>query len=100
LLWTVARLGYDRRALLAQTLVTWTLLIATYHTTDPADDINWVYGLGGSRQRWTNPRTYLLLVMAVYPLAFHWPAHLAFTRLFPSPSDVAAMDRAPAAAIR
>jgi hypothetical protein len=100
LLWTIARLGYDRRALPAQTLLTWTLLVVTYHATGPADDINWAYGPSGSRQRWTSPRKYLLLVMAVYPLAFHWPAHLVFTRLFPSPSDVAAMDRAPAAAIR
>jgi hypothetical protein len=93
LLWTVARVGYDRRALPSQTLVTWTVLFATYHLTDPADDINWVYGLTGSPQRWTNPRAYLLLVMAMYPIAFHWPAHVAFTRLFPSPSHIAARDR-------
>lgn len=68
--------------------------------TDPADDINWVYGLSGSPQRWMNPRVYLLLVMATYPIAFHWPAHLESTQVFPSPSDVAALDRAPAAAAR
>jgi hypothetical protein len=93
LLWSVARLGYDRRAFRAQTLLTWVVLVATYHLTDPADDINWVYGLSGSPQRWADPRAYLLLVMAVYPVAFHWPAHLAFTRLFPTPSEALAMDR-------
>jgi hypothetical protein len=98
LLWTVGRLGYDRRALRAQTLATWTLLVTTYRITDPADDINWVYGLSGSPQRRMRPRTYLLLVMALYPVAFHWPAHLAFMHVFPSPSEVAALDRIPVAA--
>ena len=100
LLWTIGRLGYDRRALYRQTLLTSALLVATYRFTDPADDINWVYGLSGSPQRSMHPRVYLLLVMMIYPLAFHWPAHVMFSRIFPSPSDVAALDRAPAAATR
>lgn len=100
LLWTVGRLGYDRRAFRAQTLLTWTVLVTTYRLTDPADDINWVYGLSGSPQRWMNPRVYLLLVMTMYPIAFHWPAHLALTRLFPNPSNAASMDRASATTTR
>ena len=88
LMWTVSRLGYDRRALPAQTLATWALLVTTYHVTEPGDDINWVYGLSGSPQHRINPTIYLLLVMAVYPIAFHWPAHVAFTRIFPAPSDI------------
>jgi hypothetical protein len=82
LIWTVSRLGYDRRALLAQTLVTWALLAVTYNVTEPADDINWVYGFSGSPQQRMDPRAYLTLVMAVYPIAFHWPAHVVFTRAF------------------
>src|SRR5207247_1887208 len=99
LLWMIARLGYDRRALRAQTAASCVLLVTTYALTTPSDDINWVYGLSGSPQRSIDPRTYLLLVIAVYPLAFHWPAHAAFTRMFPSPQDVHAMDgaRAPSA---
>ena len=100
LLWTVARLGYDRRAFRAQTLLTWTVLVATYHLTDPADDINWVYGLSGSPQRRIDRRVYLLFVMAMYPIAFHWPAHLALSHLFPKPSDAATLDRTAAAAPR
>jgi len=84
----LATLGYDRRAVRAQTASTWALLAITYALTEPADDINWVYGLRGSPQRSMSPRAYILLVMAVYPMAFHWPAHAAFARLFPSPSDV------------
>jgi hypothetical protein len=100
LLWTVGKLGYDRRAFRTQTACTWMLLVATYALTEPADDINWVYGLSGSPQRSMNPRLYLLLVMLLYPIAFHWPAHAVFRRAFPSPSDVRAMDRAPAPASR
>jgi hypothetical protein len=87
LLWMIGRLGYDRRSLAAQTVLTWTLLSATYVLTEPADDINWVYGLSGSPQQSMNRRAYLLLVMAVYPLAFHWPAHMVFRRVFPPPGE-------------
>src|SRR5438067_6115209 len=86
LLWTLGRIGYDRRACRAQTVATWALLVTTYTLTEPADDINWVYGPTGSPQRSLDPRVYLLMVMAVYPMAFHWPAHAAFTHLFPAPS--------------
>jgi hypothetical protein len=90
ILWMVSRLGYERRALRTQTLLTWSLLVTTYHVTEPADDINWVYGFSGLPQRRIDPRIYLLFVMAIYPIAFHWPAHIAFTRVFSAPSDVAA----------
>src|SRR5207244_10917249 len=92
LLWMLNTLGYDRRAIRAQTASTWALLVATYALTDPSDDINWVYGLSGSPQRSMSPRTYLLIVMAVYPIAFHWPAHAAFRRLFSEPADVRKID--------
>jgi hypothetical protein len=92
LLWTVRRLGYDRRALAWQTLLTWALLPLTYAVTEPEEDINWVYGLSGSPQRRVDPRAYLLLVMTVYPAAFYFPAHVAFTQFLPSREDVAALD--------
>ncbi len=59
------RLGYDRRALLAQTLLVWIVLPATYLLTDPADNINLVFGL--SREPQTSlppllsPKTRLML---------------------------------------
>src|SRR5438093_5596751 len=55
LLWMLNTLGYDRRAIRAQTASTWALLVATYALTDPSDDINWVYGLSGSPQRSMSP---------------------------------------------
>src|SRR5207302_10892939 len=65
LLWTLGRLGYDRRAFRAQTVATWALLVTTYALTEPADDINWVYGPIGSPQRSLSPRVYLVLLLAV-----------------------------------
>jgi hypothetical protein len=46
LLWAVARLGYDPRAWLAQTLLAWVVLPLTYVGTDPKLNINWVFGPG------------------------------------------------------
>ena len=100
LLWSVGRLGYDRRAFRAQTALTSILLVATYALTKPADDINWVFGLSGSTQHSMNPRAYLMLVMLTYPVAFHWPAHAAFSRLFSRHSDVHTVDCAVAPASR
>jgi hypothetical protein len=100
ILWSVWRLGYDRRAFQYQTLATWTLLPVTYAVSAPVDDINWVYGISGAPQQQIPPRVYLLLLMAVYPAVFHWPTHLVLTRTFPDRNDVAPLDRAPAAPAR
>src|SRR5438093_6151392 len=43
LIWMLHKLGYDPRALVAQTLVAWVVLPFTYAVTTPADEnINWV----------------------------------------------------------
>ena len=85
LLWATARLGYDRRALRDQTRLAWALLLATYLLTEPAENVNWVFGPDGSPQHAIDRRIYLLLMMAVYPVAFHLPAHVLFDHLFPPP---------------
>ena len=61
--------------------------------TEPAENVNWVFGPGGSPQHTVDRRLYLLLVMALYPLAFHLPADMMFDRLFPPPrTDAVTMD--------
>src|SRR5437588_1871557 len=50
LLWLVARLGYDRRALIAQTLFAWLVLPITYLSTSPARNIHWVFRYGHKPQ--------------------------------------------------
>jgi hypothetical protein len=85
LLWTVHRLGYDSRALAFQTVVALVILPVTYALTDPADNVNWVYGPGSTPQTWTTPRTYLALVMAFFPVVIYLPTHLLLRALWARP---------------
>ena len=92
LAWMVWRLGYDRRAWIAQIVVAWVLLLVCYHYTplppappeDPnaAVNVNWVFGFREKEaQTWMDPRLYLALLMAFFPVCIYWPTHLALGRL-------------------
>jgi hypothetical protein len=76
------RLGYDRRALLAQTLLVWVVLPVTFLVTAPADNINLVFGLGREPQTSIHPLLYLGLEMVLLPVVVCLPAHLLLRRLF------------------
>lgn len=89
LLWLVWRLGYDPRALLYQTLLGWTILLLTYLLTDPAKNINWVFGPGGAPQQIMPAWLYLLLMLVVFPLCIYWPTHRLLRWLFPSAAALA-----------
>jgi hypothetical protein len=82
LLFLVYEFGYDRRALIYQTLLTWAVLIVTYVTTDPAKNINWVFGPGSKPQRVLPPLLYLGLEMAIIPVGVFLPTHLLLERRF------------------
>ena len=82
LLWMVYRLGYDRRAWLAQTLLCLAVLPATYWLTKPADNINWVYGPGSNPQQRLPPLLYLGLLMTFFPLIVYLPTHWILLRCF------------------
>ena len=84
LLWLIARLGYDARALIAQTALAWIVLPVTYAVVRPHDEnINWVYGLG-ERQRRLSPRAYLALLMLAFPVLLYLPTHFALHAWFPA----------------
>ena len=96
LVWAVRRLGYDRRALAAQTLVALVLLPICYFFTPqppaPADDptaavnLNWVFGPGEAVvQTWMAPGLYLAVQMAFWPLVIYLPTHLLFKKLWAKP---------------
>lgn len=74
LIWLVWRLGYDRAALLAQTLLAWVVLPLSYVLSGPEENINWVYGFG-ERQEFMHPLAYLALLMLLFPLVIYVPAH-------------------------
>jgi hypothetical protein len=82
LVWMVARLGYNRRALPAQTLLAWLVLPVSYFFTDPAKNINWVFGPGSEPQRSMPSILYLAILMAFLPLTVYLPTHLLLAKLF------------------
>ena len=82
LLWLVHRLGYDDRAWLFQTVVALIVLLVTYRITDPADNVNWVYGPGRAAQTRMDPGAYLVLVMIFFPVVIYLPTHLLLRALF------------------
>jgi hypothetical protein len=94
LLWLVRRLGYDRRALLAQTLMTWALLLISYFFAPapppPPDkptaavNINYVHGLSSEKpQTWMPPWLWLATLMIGLPVCVYLPTHLVLRRAFP-----------------
>ena len=82
LLWMVYRLGYDRRAVYAQTLLIWVVLPLCYLATDPERNLNWVFGIGNPPQTWVSGPVYLLLLMGAYPLLVLMPTHFVLKSLF------------------
>jgi len=96
LLWLVWRLGYDRRALPAQTVAAAVLLVVCFLFTprpphpvgnpNAAVNINWVFGPGEQTvQTWMAPGLYLALQIVLYPIVIYLPSHLIFRRLFQRP---------------
>jgi len=85
LLWSLYRLGYHRRALLGQSLLAWIVLPVSYLASEPAANINWVYGFGNTPQTWLPGPLHVLLLMTLFPLVVYLPTHLVLGRLFPAP---------------
>lgn len=82
LLWMVSLVGYDPRAWLFQTIAALIILPVTYAVTDPADNVNWVYGPGSKPQNRLRPLSYLILTMIFFPLVIYLPTHLLLHALF------------------
>ena len=82
LLWLVYRLGYDGRALFAQTVLVWLVLPLSYWLSNPTENVNWVYGFSDKPQRWLPAPLFLVLLMLAFPLLIYLPTHLLLKRLF------------------
>ena len=81
LLWMVATLGYDDRALLFQTLLGWMILVASYLLTDPKHNTNFAFGLRGPQRR-VHPLVWLAFVCIMLPLLIYMPTHLVLESLW------------------
>ncbi len=82
LLFLLSRFGYDKRAFVFQTLLTWVILLISYNATDPEKNINWVFGPGDKPQHFIPPPLYLAIEMTALPLMVFLPTHLILLRLF------------------
>ena len=89
LVYMVARLGYDRRALRFWTMTTWLVLTVCYlwmpapprpervmGQVNPPVNINYVYGLDDkAAQAFMHPHVWFALLMAVMPVLIFLPTH-------------------------
>jgi hypothetical protein len=92
LIYLVGRLGYDRRALAAWTVLAWVVLLVCYNFMPPptpspgnaAVNINYVFGVSDTAaQTWMPPLAWLSCLMVGLPALLYVPTHLALTRLWP-----------------
>jgi hypothetical protein len=99
LVWLLFRLGYDKRALLAWTVVAAGLVFVCYfftpaagsHLADPniPINLNYVYGFNDQQpQHWVNQNLYVVLWFGVLWLAAFLPTHLALRKFFVAPTPV------------
>ncbi|MBC8002328.1 MAG: hypothetical protein H7X97_07040, partial [Opitutaceae bacterium] len=95
LLFIVKRLGHDRRALAAWTLLAWVLMLVAFFLLPapgslPADsklpvNVNYVFGLDDSAaQTWMPQYAWFGLMLTALPLVIFGPTHLVLKRLFSS----------------
>src|SRR5262249_27926942 len=71
LLWMLHRLGYDQHAFFWQTIVALVVLPLSYLTSNPRDNVNWVYGFGENPQRILPGPLFVILLMLLFPLAVY-----------------------------
>jgi hypothetical protein len=80
LIYLAVTLGYDPLALPAVTLLGWVVLILSYLLTDPAHNINLVFGPPGEREQPLPPLLYLALLMVALLLLLYLPTHWLLMR--------------------
>jgi len=93
LIWLLARLGYDKRALFAWTGLATGLVLVCYFFTPPAGahladpnipiNINNIYGFDDQHpQTWVNQNLYVILWLGALWLFAFLPTHLALRKIF------------------
>jgi hypothetical protein len=83
LVWVVYVLGYDSRAWILQTVLFWTVVLVCYYFTKPADNINWVFGIGSQPQKKISSALYLALLMIAVPIGIYLPTHFFLASVMP-----------------
>ena len=83
LVYGVARLGYDRRCLIRQTVFAWTVLWLVFLFGEREANINWVFG-PVTAQSVLHPWFYFSMVLVAVPVVVYLPFHLLLARFFSS----------------
>lgn len=79
--WMVYKLRYDTRAIVTQSLYAMIVLVLSFTVTNPASNINWVFGVGPQPQNYVPAWLYLLSEIVFIPLVFYLPMHLLIKKL-------------------
>lgn len=86
LLWSLRRLGYDRRGLPLQLAIAWVVLPVSYLVAAPEANVNWLWRPFDQEQTVLSPAVYFAFAMAAYPLVLYLPTHLVLKR-WPGPAQ-------------
>ena len=95
LVYLVWRLGYDRRAMPAWTVLAWALILICFFFMPPPDpnaglipvNINYVWGPSdGTAQTWVHPYVWLAGLIIGMPLLLFWPVHILLSLYAPKPA--------------
>lgn len=78
------RWGYDARALPLQVLLTWVAFTTVYLLTDPAKNINWVFGWGTEPQTVMPAIAWFGIMCIGVPVLVMLPMHFLLSWLFPA----------------
>jgi hypothetical protein len=81
LVWSVRRVGYDRRAILCQ-IATACILLPISKLWDATLNLNWVWKPFGKPQTVMAPGLYLLVCIVGYTILLFLPTHLLLNRLW------------------
>jgi len=93
LIYLVWKLGYDRRALVAWTVLAWVLIFVCFFFMPPPNpnagltpvNITYVWGLNDdAAQTWMHPYLWFVGMIVVMPLILFLPVHALFSRLMPA----------------
>jgi hypothetical protein len=72
---------HSKHTFAAQTLFCTVILMFSYTLSEPANNINCVFGLGAQPQSYVHAWLYLAAVMVYVPVAFYLPVHLLLWKL-------------------